>query len=88
MCYSWWALSALTIMGKAHWIDQQALTRFILNAQDEHGGGISDRPDDTVDVFHTFFGIASLSLMGHEGLQAIDPTFALPVKTVKRLGLT
>lgn len=27
-------------------------------AQDEEGGGISDRPEDMVDVYHTFFGIA------------------------------
>lgn len=53
--------------------------------QDEHDGGISDRPDDMADVYHTFFGIAGLSLMGYEGLQAIDPTWALPVETVQRL---
>ncbi len=27
-------------------------------------GGISDRPGDMPDVFHTFFGIAGLSLLG------------------------
>lgn len=54
-------------------------------SQDEDDGGISDRPDDMADVYHTFFGIAGLSLMGYEGLQAIDPTYALPVSTVKRL---
>jgi geranylgeranyl transferase type-2 subunit beta len=53
--------------------------------QDEDDGGISDRPDDMADVYHTFFGIAGLSLMGHEGLAAIDPTYALPVTTVERL---
>jgi hypothetical protein len=53
--------------------------------QDEEDGGISDRPDDMVDVYHTFFGIAGLSLMGYEGLAAIDPTYALPVETVRAL---
>ena len=53
--------------------------------QDEEGGGISDRPEDQVDVYHTFFGIAGLSLMGRPGLQPIDPTFALPVEVVQRL---
>lgn len=28
------------------------------NKQDPEAGGISDRPDDAVDVFHTFFGVA------------------------------
>jgi geranylgeranyl transferase type-2 subunit beta len=53
--------------------------------QDEHGGGISDRPEDACDVFHTFFGIGGLSLMEHPGLAAIDPAYALPVETVQRL---
>jgi geranylgeranyl transferase type-2 subunit beta len=53
--------------------------------QDEEAGGISDRPEDQVDVYHTFFGIAGLSLMGRAGLQPIDPTFALPVEVMQRL---
>ena len=54
-------------------------------AQDEEGGGISDRPEDQADVYHTFFGIAGLSLMGRPGLARIDPTFALPAAVVERL---
>lgn len=53
--------------------------------QDEERGGISDRPEDMADVYHTFFGIAGLSLMGRPGLAPIDPTFALPVEVVRRL---
>ncbi len=37
------------------------------------------------DVYHTFFGIAGLSLMGYPGLKAIDPTYALPVEVVQRI---
>ena len=46
--------------------------------QDPEDGGISDRPDNMADVFHTFFGVAGLGLMGREGIAAIDPAFALP----------
>lgn len=53
--------------------------------QDEDDGGISDRPDNMADVYHTFFGIAGLSLMGREGLAQIDPTYALPVDVVERI---
>ena len=53
--------------------------------QDEVGGGISDRPEDMVDVYHTFFGIAGLSLMGRCGLEPIDPVYALPARTVQHL---
>ena len=85
VCYSWWVLSALAILRRTHWVDSAALRSFILNCQDEEGGGISDRPEDQVDVFHTFFGIAGLSLLGDPGLVAIDPVWALPVETVGRV---
>jgi len=87
VCYSWWVLSALSILGKISWIDRDKLGEFILAAQDTERGGISDRPGNMADVFHTYFGIAGLSLLGYSGFNPIDPTFALPVRVVKRLGL-
>ena len=33
VCYSWWCLSALSILGRLHWIDQAALTDFVLDCQ-------------------------------------------------------
>lgn len=42
-------------------------------AQDPERGGIADRPGDMVDVFHTVFGIAGLSLLSFPGLEAVDP---------------
>ena len=64
VCYSWWILSALGILGRVGWIDRQGLVSFILQCQDPDDGGIADRPGNMADVFHTFFGIAGLSLLG------------------------
>lgn len=33
VCYSWWVLSSLKMVGKLDWIDRGALTKFILSAQ-------------------------------------------------------
>ncbi|KAJ9623738.1 Rab geranylgeranyltransferase [Knufia peltigerae] len=74
VCYSWWVLSSLSMLGKLHWIDSSVLTKFILRCQDSQNGGISDRPGDMVDVFHTVFGIAGLSLLKYPGLVEVDPT--------------
>ena len=88
VCYSWWVLSSLSILRKTHWVDCDALTRFILRCQDEQSGGISDRPNDEPDVYHTFFGIAGLSLMGHpDVVEPIDPVYALPNVVLRRLGI-
>ena len=41
--------------------------------QDPEKGGLADRPGDMVDVFHTHFGIAGLSLLRFPGLEIVDP---------------
>lgn len=73
VCYSWWVLSSIAMLGKLHWIDSAKLTNFILRCQDPEHGGFADRPGDMVDVFHTVFGLAGLSLLGHPGLVEVDP---------------
>ena len=88
VCYSWWVVSSLAMIDRIHWIDGKKLAKFILQCQvnfttlnvqnadryqDHEMGGLADRPGDAVDVFHTFFGIAGLSLLGHAGLESVDP---------------
>jgi geranylgeranyl transferase type-2 subunit beta len=84
VCYSWWVLAPLAMLKRMHWIDRPALRKFILGCQDGEHGGIADRPGDAVDVFHTCFGMAGLTLLewderrtggGEEGfgLEEIDP---------------
>ena len=77
VCYSWWVLSCLDILGKTGYIQSDKLISFILESQDE-AGGIADRPQDLPDVFHTLFGIAGLSLLEFPGLQRVDPRYCLP----------
>lgn len=88
VCYSWWCLSALRILNRLHWIDVPRLRDFILDCQDEENGGISDRPEDEADVYHTFFGVAGLALSGDPLLESIDPTLALPTVVVDRFNLS
>jgi geranylgeranyl transferase type-2 subunit beta len=33
VCYSWWVVSSLAMIDKLHWIDQDGLSRFILQCQ-------------------------------------------------------
>ncbi|XP_066352514.1 geranylgeranyl transferase type-2 subunit beta 1-like isoform X3 [Miscanthus floridulus] len=87
VCYSWWVLSSLVMIDRVHWIDKEKLTKFILNCQDKENGGISDRPDNAVDIYHTYFGIAGLSLMEYPGVKPLDPAYALPLDVVNRIFL-
>ena len=45
----------------------------IKHLQDLEMGGIADRPGDMVDVYHTVFGLAGLSLLGFPGLVEVSP---------------
>ncbi|TIB67526.1 hypothetical protein E3P77_01470 [Wallemia ichthyophaga] len=87
VCYSWWVLSALSILHRLHWINKDKLISFILSAQDPDCGGIADRPGDVSDVFHTLFGVAGLSMLGYPEIERVDPVYCMPVKTIERLGL-
>jgi geranylgeranyl transferase type-2 subunit beta len=86
VCYSWWVLSSLSMLGKGHWIDGEKLKAFILSAQDEEGG-IADRPGDAVDVFHTLFGICGLSMLGYPDLESVNPKYCMPSSVIERLKL-
>ncbi|KAF4632653.1 hypothetical protein G7Y89_g5476 [Cudoniella acicularis] len=75
VCYSWWVATSLKMIGRLHWIDGAKLTEFILKCQDPKEGGFADRPGDMVDVFHTNFGLAGLSLLEHPELEEVDPIY-------------
>lgn len=85
VCYSWWVLSGLSMLNRVHWIDKESLSSFILSAQDRENGGIADREGDEVDVFHTVFGLAGLSLLGNPDVEAVSPVFCLPRKLLCRM---
>lgn len=85
VCYSWWVGSCLGMLDILDYIDGEKLTEFILSAQNEDRGGISDRPGNECDVYHTFFGMAGLSLLGKEDLLPIDPVYGLPKETTKSI---
>jgi len=85
VCYSWWVLSSLAMIGRSHWINDTKLTNFILRCQDPELGGLADRPGDMVDVFHTVFGLAGLSLLKYSGLEDVNPVYCMPVKIIKRV---
>ncbi|XP_036842656.1 geranylgeranyl transferase type-2 subunit beta isoform X4 [Oncorhynchus mykiss] len=87
VCYSWWVLASLKIIGRIHWIDKSKLRSFILACQDEETGGFADRPGDMVDPFHTLFGVAGLSLLGEGQIKDVNPVLCMPEDVLERLGL-
>ena len=89
VCYSWWVLSSLAMLRRLDWIDKAGLVRFITECEDKEDGGYSDKPGNMSDVFHTFFALAGLSLLGHDPdrLAPIDPVYAMPPAVLRRHGV-
>jgi geranylgeranyl transferase type-2 subunit beta len=57
VCYSWWVMSSMAMLGKLHWIDGEKLTKFILQCQvgrmqrqDEEPESNSSRTRSLVDL--------------------------------------
>ena len=61
------------------------MTEFILACQDPETGGISDRPGDLPDPFHTLFGVAGLSMLGDKRIKSVNPVYCMPQYVIERL---
>ncbi len=79
VCCSWWVLAALSILGLDPKCDRESARCFVLQCQDSATGGVGDVPGDRPDVFHTFFAVSALSLIGESDLSLrINPLLVFP----------
>jgi len=85
VCYSWWVLSSMYMIGTEDFFDKNLLIKWILECQDFKDGGFSDRSGNEPDVFHTYFGLAGLSLMDYGNLSKVNATYAMPQHLVDSL---
>lgn len=63
-CYCWWVGASLSMLGKATLFDHSALRRYLLQlTQHPYMGGFCKFPDDKyADIYHSFLGLAALSV--------------------------
>lgn len=91
VCYSWWVLASLRILGKIQWINREKLSRFILASQDDETGGCADRPGNVPDPFHTLFAVTGLSLLNiydENIIGKVNPVLCMPEYVIERSGIT
>jgi geranylgeranyl transferase type-2 subunit beta len=90
VCYSWWVLASLKILGKIQWINSEKLSQFILAAQDDETGGCADRPGNVPDPFHTLFGVTGLSLLNiydENIIKKVNPVLCMPEYVIQKAGI-
>ncbi|XP_006645500.1 geranylgeranyl transferase type-1 subunit beta isoform X2 [Oryza brachyantha] len=70
-CYAFWIGGVLKIIGAYHLIDHDALRSFLLSCQSPYGGFTKFLHDQFPDIYHSYYGLAALSLLEEEGLEPL-----------------
>ncbi|EAA30405.1 terpenoid cyclases/Protein prenyltransferase [Neurospora crassa] len=86
-CYFWWVGGALANLGRLDsLVDREAARRFLLEKMQHRIGGFGKSPGSPPDLYHSFFGLAILGLMGDEReggkVRGFDAGLAVPRETV------
>ncbi|KAK3376857.1 terpenoid cyclases/protein prenyltransferase alpha-alpha toroid [Lasiosphaeria ovina] len=84
-CYCWWVGAALANLGRADVVQRAASRRFLLERLQHRVGGFGKYPGSPPDVYHAFFGLATLGVMGEPGVKPCDSSLAVPVETVRTI---
>jgi len=84
-CYSFWVGATLQILNSLHLVDTNENRSFVLTTQDEVTGGFSKWPDTSPDLLHTYLGISGLSLIGEEGVLAVDASLNISQRAAAHL---
>ncbi|CAD5216738.1 unnamed protein product [Bursaphelenchus xylophilus] len=84
-CYAFWIGATLWMLNAHHLVDEKALRRFLMDAQDDVIGGFAKYVDITSDILHTYFGIAALSIFGEPDLGPVFPPLNIPMRAFEHL---
>ncbi|CAL4977841.1 unnamed protein product [Urochloa decumbens] len=70
-CYAFWVGGVLKIIGAYHLIDHCALREFLLTCQSPYGGFTKFPHNWIPDIYHSYYGLAALSLLEEEGVEPL-----------------
>lgn len=84
-CYAFWNFGALAILKKQHLVDQDRLRRYLLAKVQHRIGGFGKGVGEPPDVLHAYLGLATLSIIGKDGLKPIDPTLCISIDAAERI---
>ncbi|QPG73273.1 hypothetical protein FOA43_000581 [Brettanomyces nanus] len=75
-CYAFWTINSLQILQDSHLIQREAVEHFLLKeTQNQLMGGFnktSDPADTYPDPLHSFLGLATLSILGYDGIGQLN----------------
>lgn len=85
-CYAFWVGASLDIMESVALCDQDAVKRYLLGkTQHDVLGGFGKFPGDLPDLYHSYLGLAAVSLAGSDQVKALDGGMCLSKEARARL---
>jgi geranylgeranyl transferase type-1 subunit beta len=73
------------MLGHIDLIDQKAVTSFLLDHTQHPIGGFGKYPDEPPDIYHSYLGLAILSILEYPGLKPIHPAACISFDALKVL---
>jgi geranylgeranyl transferase type-1 subunit beta len=85
-CYAWWSCASLHILGRGTLYDWTAVRKYLLSkTQHPFLGGFGKFPGDLPDLYHSYLGLAALSLTGSDEVKEVDPGMCASAEAKARL---
>ncbi|KAK3699544.1 geranylgeranyl transferase type-1 subunit beta [Vermiconidia calcicola] len=85
-CYAWWSGASLHMLGQPNLYDQTAVRKYLLEkTQHPVLGGFGKFPGDLPDLYHSYLGLAALSLAGSDEVKEVDASMCVSKDVRARL---
>ncbi|THY21677.1 terpenoid cyclases/Protein prenyltransferase, partial [Aureobasidium pullulans] len=85
-CYAFWVHGSLSILNQSHLPQTSSVRRWLLERTVHLTlGGFGKIAGDLPDLYHSYLGLAALSLLGEEKLKKLDPSLCMSVEAKGRL---
>lgn len=85
-CYAFWSTAPLHIMRQPDIYNQDAIRRYLLlKTQHPVLGGFGKFPGDLPDLYHSYLGLAALSLAGSDDIKELDGGLCMSKEARDRL---
>jgi len=84
-CYSWWGAASLALLNRLDLLNLHSVQKYLLDKTQHAIGGFGKQPGDPPDVYHSYLGLAALSVMKYQGLKAIHPAACISYDAVRHL---
>ncbi|TVY60808.1 Geranylgeranyl transferase type-1 subunit beta, partial [Lachnellula suecica] len=78
-CYAFWVIASLDMLGedKTELVNAKAIRRFLFEQTQHQIGGFGKYPGNPPDIYHSYLGLAALSVMKEPGLKPLDSVLCI-----------